>query len=151
MILISHRGNVDGKNLNKENSPEYILEALSFGFNVEIDVWVEENKFYLGHDKPSFLIEKDFLINNKLWCHAKNLEALVQMLDEPDIHCFWHQNDDVTLTSKQYVWTYPGKKIANKRAVAVMPEIIKSDISLAVGICSDYISDWTNLIKGDRK
>ena len=29
MILISHRGNIDGPNLEKENDPEYILNALT--------------------------------------------------------------------------------------------------------------------------
>ncbi len=39
MILISHRGNINGKNEIRENSIFYIMEALSMGFDVEIDVW----------------------------------------------------------------------------------------------------------------
>ena len=35
MILISHRGNLSGKNEELENSPEYIMNALNYGFNVE--------------------------------------------------------------------------------------------------------------------
>ena len=79
MILISHRGNINGKNSDRENSIEYIEEALDMGYNVEIDVWVIDNKFYLGHDNPLYEVDFLFLINNKLWCHAKNLEALLKM------------------------------------------------------------------------
>ena len=48
MILISHRGNLFGKKTKQENHPEYILDALSNGYNVEIDVWFKNKKFYLG-------------------------------------------------------------------------------------------------------
>jgi len=50
MILISHRGNVSGPNPKMENSPLFIQSALEQGFNVEIDVWYKDKKFYLGHD-----------------------------------------------------------------------------------------------------
>ena len=47
---ISHRGNIDGRIINEENSPEYILTALSRGYEVEIDVWFVDDSFHLGHD-----------------------------------------------------------------------------------------------------
>ena len=151
MILISHRGNIDGRNQNKENSPEYIFETLSFGFEVEIDVWLNDNQFYLGHDKPTYPIDSKMLVNDKLWCHAKNIDALAAMLREPSIHCFWHQNDDAVLTSKRYIWTYPGKRIARNRAIAVKPELHKGhDISMAEGICSDYIADYVTSVSSTR-
>ena len=70
MILISHRGNVNGKT-NQENKPEYIRSALFQGYDVEIDVWYVDDKFYLGHNFPQYEIEESFLYNAKLWCHAK--------------------------------------------------------------------------------
>jgi hypothetical protein len=140
MLLISHRGNVIGPNPEKENSPSYILEAAQH-FDVEIDVWFD-NGFYLGHERPTYPIGKEFLTNSKFWCHAKNIEALAAMLSDNRIHCFWHQSDDVILTSKQYIWTYPGKQIASQMAIAVVPELVKSwDISKAVGVCSDYVTN----------
>ena len=39
MYLISHRGNVNGKNPDRENSPLYIKAALTLGYDVEVDVW----------------------------------------------------------------------------------------------------------------
>jgi len=50
MRLISHRGNINGKNLERENSFPYIQEALQLGYEVEIDIWVINNEVYLGHD-----------------------------------------------------------------------------------------------------
>jgi hypothetical protein len=50
MILISHRGNINGKQPDKENHPLYIFEAIKQGFQVEIDVWFIDGKFKLGHD-----------------------------------------------------------------------------------------------------
>ena len=37
MKLISHRGNIDGPQPDRENSPNYINEAIEAGYNVEID------------------------------------------------------------------------------------------------------------------
>jgi hypothetical protein len=143
MLFISHRGNLKGPDKNLENDPTHILYAIKKGYDVEIDVWYYKNNFYLGHDNPKHKINLSFLNNNKLWCHAKNLIALQKML-ENRIHCFWHQNDTITLTSENYVWTYPGKPlIAN--SIAVLPEIIKDwDTSNATGICSDFIYKYTD-------
>ena len=76
MKFISHRGNLYGPNKLHENHPKYILNAIKMGFNVEVDVRIKDNFFYLGHDFPQYKIDAKFLINNKLWCHAKDLNAL---------------------------------------------------------------------------
>jgi hypothetical protein len=141
MILISHRGNLDGRLEEKENNPDYINEALKLGFSVEVDVWVESGEFYLGHDQPTYIIDESFLENKKLWCHAKNIESLERMLKNKNIHCFWHQNDDFTITSNGFIWTYPNKKLTSK-SICVLPEIQKEftvNTEKFYGICSDYI------------
>ena len=99
MILISHRGNLNGKS-NTENRPGYIHKALWQGFDVEIDVWYVDGEFWLGHDIPHYKIEENFLENPRLWCHAKSIDTLYKMTSNSLIHCFWHQEDDVTLTSR---------------------------------------------------
>lgn len=140
MILISHRGNISGKKINLENKPEYIKETLSKGYDVEIDVWFTENQFYLGHDVPQYKIDYNFLLNEKLWCHAKNIDALIQ-LEKISAHYFWHENDTVTLTSKKIIWAYPSKiKIEN--AINVLPEMYNIDVSNCMGICSDYVEQY---------
>ena len=145
MILISHRGNINGIKSDLENKSEYINEALNQGFDVEIDVWWIDNQFYLGHDEPRYLVKEDFLRKSGLWCHAKNIDALNQMIDSEMTHCFWHQEDDVTLTSEGYLWTYPGKQLTSN-SIAVLPEgNVPDDIA---GICSDYVA---HLARGKNK
>ncbi len=138
MILISHRGNLNGKS-SYENHPEYIQEALSQDFDVEIDVWYIDGEYWLGHDNPQYPVDKHYLENPKLWCHAKNIDALNIMIRNKTIHCFWHQEDDVTLTSKNYLWTYPNKQLTHY-SIAVLPDT-KPDIEVA-GICSDYVENY---------
>lgn len=137
MFLISHRGNINGREPNKENSIDYILKAIDLGYNVEIDVWFVNNSFYLGHDKPQYKVNHDFLINEKLWCHAKNINALIEM-SKYCIHYFWHDKDDFTLTSKNYIWAYPSRN-TNKNTIIVLPEIHNVNLFECKGVCSDYI------------
>jgi len=138
MILISHRGNLNGKS-NMENRPGYIHKALGQDFDVEIDVWYIEDEFWLGHDIPQYKIEENFLENPRLWCHAKSIDTLYKMTSNSLIHCFWHQEDDVTLTSRGYLWTYPGKQLT-KKSICVLPE--KRFEAEMAGVCSDYIKEW---------
>ena len=139
MKFISHRGNLNGKNLKLENNPNYILKAAELNFDVEIDVWYIEDEFWLGHDIPQYKIEENFLENPRLWCHAKSIDTLYKMTSNSLIHCFWHQEDDVTLTSRGYLWTYPGKQLT-KKSICVLPE--KRFEAEMAGVCSDYIKEW---------
>jgi hypothetical protein len=139
MRLISHRGNITGPNPDLENNPSYIKEALNAGYDVEVDVWYQENKFWLGHDSPEYQIEIDFLHTSKLWCHAKNDQALFAMQSQEGIHYFWHQDDDFTLTSEGFIWTYPEKTLYYN-SICVLPEMGHDDnIEHCYGICSDFI------------
>ena len=143
MILISHRGNINGINKKYENNPTYIQSAIKKGYNVEIDVWYK-NAFFLGHDRPQFKVSQKILENKKFWCHAKNLEAL-EKLQKLKTKYFWHQEDDYTLTSNGYIWTYPGKKLS-KKSICVLPELNKKKLpKLISGICSDFIERYKNL------
>ncbi len=140
MILISHRGNLEGKKGNLENHPDYIEEAKKKGFDVEIDVWFIKNNFFLGHDEPQFKVDSKFLEDHKLWCHSKNSDALRE-LSKLNCHYFWHNTDDYTITSKGFIWIYPGKPIL-KNGICVMPEkIINMNIDCK-GICSDFIESY---------
>jgi hypothetical protein len=141
MKLISHRGNINGKQPNLENNPEYIKDAIEIGYDVEVDVWYDDG-FWLGHDKPTYTIETSFLKNEKLWCHAKNAEAMFKMRQELNIHFFWHQTDDYTLTSRGFIWTFP-KKLLYYNSICVLPELgYVGDLDNCYGICSDVIEQY---------
>jgi len=154
MRFIAHRGNVFGRNSERENTPSYIDEALyKYNHDAEIDVWSIDNKLYLGHDGPDTEISLTFLLYRKtrLWCHAKNLEALTVLL-EHGLHCFWHNTDDYTLTSQNIIWAYPGKSIQLPHCVCVMPERMSQDtytlnqLQNCYAICTDDIHMYTKLL-----
>lgn len=145
MKLIAHRGNLNGPDLEQENNPAHIDEVIRCGFDCEIDLRWENNNFYLGHDNSQYKVSISWLYDrmDKLWIHCKNLQALELILSEPfNYNCFWHQEDDYTLTSHGIIWAYPGKKIS-KKSVVVMPELnysesITSEYFDCYGICTDY-------------
>jgi hypothetical protein len=144
MILIAHRGNISGSNPKTENSIKQINYCLSLGLNVEIDVWNIDNQWFLGHDEPQYLIDTEFLENPKLWCHAKNYLALHNMIINSNIHCFWHDTDKYTITSRGIIWSYPCEEIINT-SVCVLPERCHYDImgiNQYYGICTDYIEKF---------
>jgi len=140
MFYISHRGNINGQNKKEENKPAYIKMALEKGYDVEIDVRFKDSQFYLGHDFAEHKIESSFLVNKKLWCHAKDIYAL-NNLKKINAHYFWHQEDDVTITSKGYFWTYPGKALTDN-SICLLPEIDNIKEINCAGICSDFIQKY---------
>ena len=142
MIYISHRGNISGPNEKFENKIEYVQNALDKGYEVEVDVRFNSNKFFLGHDFDQYEIDKEFLMNKKIWCHAKTREALIA-LQEINAHYFWHQEDDYTITSKGFIWTYPGQKLL-PRSICVLPENANYEKIDCLGICSDFIKRYKN-------
>ena len=117
LIKIAHRGNRSGRKVEWENNPLYLSEAIEAGYYCEVDVWFLNDRYYLGHDEAEYPVDESDLENENFICHAKNIEALHQMLKKPNIHCFFHDKDYCTLTSRNWVWKYPevyfeGKLIA---------------------------------------
>jgi hypothetical protein len=142
MKFIAHRGLFNGPDIEKENSPEQLIRALSEGYDCEVDLWVVNSETWLGHDAPTYLVDRDFLREAGFWIHAKNLAAL-RWLADTNYKYFWHQNDDFTITSNGLIWTYPGKELTG-RSIMCMPE--HADPTLAnvknvhcYAICSDYV------------
>lgn len=142
MKFISHRGNLTGPNPERENEPSYILEAIAQGFEVEIDLWLVDDKLFLGHDEPQHEVPDGFLESNIFFIHAKNLEALYHLLENySHLHFFWHEEDDFTLTSKNFIWTFPEKNVTNRSIIvcSTRDEVEKYLDSSCCAICTDYI------------
>lgn len=138
MIKIAHRGNLNGPDPEKENHPIYLTSAVEKGFDCEIDVWYIDGQIMLGHDKPQYTVNLDFINNDHFWCHAKNLPALEMMLDE-GVHCFWHEHDERTLTSRGYIWTYPNKTTVVSRSIICMLRPTQIAPIDCLGICTDWV------------
>lgn len=152
MIFIAHRGNLNGSIPDLENSPEHLMNAVNQGYDIELDIWYENNKFFLGHDFPKYEIKspETMFPPSNTWYHCKNVEILSWFSDMrrylPNLKYFWHQNDFYTVVSNtSYIWTFPSCKLV-KNSIAVMPERKYLDLTklfkrdFCSGICSDKIS-----------
>lgn len=161
MLLIAHRGNTNGPNPKRENHPDFIREALSKGYHVEIDVWLKSDRsLFLGHDEPQYQTTLDFLQHDKkIICHAKTVTTFHYLVSH-GLHCFFHDKDPATLTSQNKLWLYPGVPppslftgvAINPISILVMPEwpsinyhgenwldYIVRISPLCYGVCSDYV------------
>ena len=142
MKLIAHRGNISGPS-KRENAVEHIQQSIDLGFDAEVDIRWIDGEWWLGHDNPQYKIISPLteFDNTKVWWHCKNFAAL-EMLQSSGLNYFWHQEDDHTLTSNGYIWTYPGKEVGTKNVI-VMPEttmeIANAKKLKCYGICSDFV------------
>lgn len=143
MLIISHRGNLDGPNPWLENTTKQIDFCISKKIPVEIDVWFN-NGLFLGHDSAEEHIHLDFLFDrsNYLWIHCKNGEAYEYLTDFKNLNVFYHQNDDYTLTSRGDIWTFPRKPVLAKSIIVCQTEQetldnLKKQIR---GLCTDFVN-----------
>ena len=152
MKLIAHRGNISGQESDKENSPDYIDNCIDLGYDVEIYIRYDPltQLFWLGHDKPQYEVSREWIDNRNsyLWIHCKDIITLREFTkyENAGYEYFWHDQDDFTLTSNNYIWTFPGKP-CTPRSIMVMPEWNTEISDLndlgatdCYGICSDYVS-----------
>ena len=144
MRWILHRGNHAGPN-SIENNPDKLLSLIGKGYEIEIDLWYKDKKFFLGHDFPEYEIEESYLEYSGFWIHCKDATTLEYMtLNKKHLHYFYHTTEDYVLTSKGYIWCYIGKP-ALENSVIVMPEKSLSSytweelVSKNCIICSDYL------------
>ena len=145
MKIIAHRGLVNGPDKNKENTLPTIMSALGLGFDVEVDVWLENNQLKLGHDKPGPIVPNWLFENNKAWFHAKDVGSL-KYLTEQDKRVFYHTNEDVVMTSKRELWALPGKGFDG--SYIVLPENTGEKILKGtLGICTDYATKYRSMFK----
>lgn len=143
MRLISHRGNIEGRDPQLENTYRAINTALAKGFDVEVDVWKINDQYFLGHDRPDKKVHIDWFLerSESLWIHAKNLAALRTMWSVSHFNVFWQENDKFSMTSKGFIWTNVGEPTTNKSVlVALNREDLVGLTSGTYAICSDYVN-----------
>tara|TARA_R100000008_G_scaffold86135_1_gene78060 strand:- start:5682 stop:6137 length:456 start_codon:yes stop_codon:yes gene_type:complete len=150
MILISHRGNLTGRNPERENTPEYIEEALKH-FEVEIDLRSRNDSLWLGHDEPDIQIDPRWLWDNgeKLWIHCKDIQSilLLKKIDPTGekLNYFGHSQDEFVLTSKNNLFCTPSEDL-NEDCVLVMPEFFGFEYTnqKVLGILTDFPAKYEN-------
>jgi hypothetical protein len=149
MIKIAHRGNYHGIDRARENTIAYIEEAIVAGYDVEIDVWLLEKKWYLGHDMPGEEIPLSFMERPQIWTHAKDLQGYVSLYNNPKVHTFWHNLDEFVFTSKGIKWASPGVRTYD--GIMVLPERVRDTWPQIIarhhkplGVCSDDFTEYEN-------
>jgi hypothetical protein len=151
MKLISHRGNYDGINSEKENKPSYIDTTLSMGFDVEVDIRYIDGDFFLGHDTPDTKINERWieLRKDKIWFHCKDLESVKKFSEwNLGIKYFCHSNDPFILTSTNHIWVHDLSLNLDKSCI--IPLLDKKSLDFpnknnVFAICTDYIKDLKKL------
>lgn len=145
MVIIAHRGNVRGPAGAAENTAEHIISALSMGFDVEVDVWMRGGLPFLGHNGPRTPVSNDMLLDGRMWCHAKEPDALDFLLSIGS-HCFFHEGDEVTLTSRGIILTLVGR-IPIHNSICMLPEKLRVDgLPNCTGICSDHAEKFRDML-----
>ena len=143
MRIISHRGNIRGSVLGRENAPSYIDCALGNGYDVEIDVWSVDGEFWLGHDEPQYKVTWNWFLKRQenLWMHCKNVQAAK---DCQGIQSFCHNGDPYSYTSNGKIWLHDlDQKIDDNVIIPLLDdhqvEAFKSlNFPKPFGICTDY-------------
>jgi hypothetical protein len=151
MILISHRGNLFGKNEEKENNPTHI-DSIIDSYDVEIDLRMKNGILFLGHDYEQYEVSEEWILKNssKLWIHCKDVKSLAFCSKHLELNYFWHDADDYTLTSFRYIWAYPGKEVVNDKTILVLPETTHWSWAEVqqfkpMGICSDFVGYYEDV------
>lgn len=153
MKLISHRGNLSGREIDKENEPSFIENAISKGYDVEVDFRVFQDKLYLGHDTPDYLVDLEWISEKKdfLWIHCKDLKSAQKLFtlskNVTGLKYFCHNEDDFTLVSSGHIWIHYGPLdkfndyLDQSCIVPLLDEelIEKHYNSNVYGICSDFV------------
>ena len=145
MILISHRGNVDGVAIEKENTKSHIQQAIDLGYDVEVDIRYEKDNFLFGHDYGQYDVDLQWLLDrkDKLWVHCKDFKSLSELINTK-MRIFYHQNEDYTIISDGHIWAHNLTNVDDK---CIIPLLNKKELKNwkrtdVYGICSDYVGIW---------
>jgi hypothetical protein len=152
-MLIAHRGNINGKNPNLENTESYITDAVNSSYKVEIDVWVINKTLYLGHDDPIYKTSFEFLYENStnLLVHCKNFNALEFFVNHPHsvkFRYFYHTFEECVLSSYGDIILHSHANKFPKNSIYMLPEVLginEQYLKNCSGICSDVISSYSYL------
>lgn len=138
MKFISYRGNIDGPRRAFENNPQYVDIALQYGYYVFIDVWYEEDRFWLGSDVKQYPIFEGFLEQEKYICNPRSWEAFDKLFNNKHIHTLWHDIDYYTITNKGWMWAHEHAENYSKNTVITHFNDM-DDVPDVFGVCSNYI------------
>lgn len=124
MFWISHRGNIYGREEDKENCPKYIWNSLREGYNVAIDAWFQDGTWMTGTEAPSYVLDEALQHHEQVWFHPMNEITHRELLDRKRrIYIPCEDKSSAHLPEKNLTKHHQGKK----------------DIGTYNSICSNYI------------
>ena len=145
MIIISHRGNLDGPDKERENNPHFIDDCITKGFDVEIDLRTLNGELFLGHDAPEYKTDIEWLLERKknLWIHTKDYESLKTIIKyKENLKFFCHESDRFTLTSNGYIWSHDLKNQMTNECIIPLIDLEQVNLYQQKGfyaVCTDYV------------
>lgn len=147
---ILHRG-LSASDYFDENSPYTLLTRYTSGLECELDLWIDNDEWFLGHDCPTYPIvgkEAYLKYTENMLIHAKDgntFSTITRYCNERGYpnEIFYHTTEDYILTSKGNIIVFPGKEIL-PASICMMPENAGREYSVEEqmnmsGICSDNI------------
>lgn len=142
MKIISHRGNINGPNPDKENNPIYIDQAIDAGYDVEIDIRYRDGWFFLGHDTADYPVTMEWLMFrwDKLWIHCKDLESCIALI-HTNLRVFCHSQDPYTIISSEQIWIHDLSLNITKQCIVPLitkEQLLQRSNFEPYGICTDY-------------
>ena len=88
---------------DEENTINSINKVLNTKHSCEIDVRLYQDELWLGHDERTEKITLGQLQSEQLLVHAKNPVTFAYLRRYSKIHSFYHNNDDIALTSQNKI------------------------------------------------
>jgi hypothetical protein len=137
-IVISHLGNISGRNPERENTLSYIREALDAGWHVCVRVRYANDAFMLPHASGWSIAPPAMLSKQRIWCYTDDAESM-DALCGINAHAFFLTENMPTLTTAQFVWTLPPHRLAT-RSIAAFPELTDAawlESAEPAGVCSN--------------
>ena len=156
MIIISHRGNLNGPS-KYENTICRIELCLSKGLYVEVDVWKlpDEKSFRLGHNSPILheSIPLYFLENDKILCHCKNQEAYDYLKNNDKVLAFQHKDEKQVILKNKMIWKHSNNFNPSGKKDDIYVYLGKNKDGKLLefgGICTDYPELLQDYLKENR-
>lgn len=137
-IIISHLGNIAGRQPKQENRFKYLKAALDAGWHVCADVVFYQGGFLLPYDGGFNPAPPSFFSNQRVWSRCYNADTL-DALCNIGAHAFMDAEHMPTLTSSQFIWT-PANRELSPRSIAYLPEMAEPtwlDSYEPAGLCSN--------------
>jgi hypothetical protein len=159
MVYYSSNGNISHIDLERESSPDYILEAVKSGYKVRFCIrLMSDDNLWIGEHEAKYKIEDiDFLFKNSkhFLIHCKNISSLHKLREidlKKQLHYYYHATDNVSISSKGYFLIDYGKRPLGENVIAMFPEDTDyqiSDLKKCFGVCSGNIEFYKKLIENE--